>query len=85
MDFIDNDKKEKKRNYQREYRTKNVLILREKRKQYYEKNKEKIEEYNSEHFKCSCGVSYMRKNKSQHYKTHSHFYAYFRDVVMNLN
>jgi hypothetical protein len=81
------EKQEQKKEYDKEYYTKNVDKIAEQTKQYYienadkfkeynkiyrEKNADKIKEQQKEKITCECGSIFTRSNKIQHLKSKKH-------------
>jgi hypothetical protein len=60
--------KEQKKEYNKEYRELNKDKIKKKDKEYYELNKDKI----NEKINCECGGKYIYANKSTHFKTKKH-------------
>jgi hypothetical protein len=56
----------------KEYYKKNKEKIQNQSKDYYENNKEKIKERTNEKFKCECGGRYTKVNKVPHFKTKKH-------------
>jgi hypothetical protein len=56
----------------KEFRDTHKEQIRDKRKESYEINKEKINELKMEKFTCECGGKYARRHLSTHLKTKKH-------------
>ena len=56
----------------KEYNKANKEKIKEQSNQYYKANKEKIREYQKIKMTCECGSTFIKKEKSRHYKTHKH-------------
>ena len=50
------------------YRSENAVQIKEKKRVYYENNKDKL----NEKFTCSCGGKYICHNRLRHFKTKKH-------------
>jgi len=65
-------KKERVKEYDKQYYENNRKELKEQNKQYYEKNKKEINEKGKQQFNCPCGGKYTLNHKSRHFKTIKH-------------
>jgi len=64
--------KEAIKEYLKQYRGNNKEAIKEYLKQYREDNKESIKQYKNQKFNCTCGGKYIRANKVRHMKSKKH-------------
>jgi len=72
--------KEQIKEKNKEYREKNKEQIKEKRKEYYEKNKEIIKEKKTKKYDCECGGKYTYNHKQRHLNSIKHI-AWFMEQV----
>jgi hypothetical protein len=68
----EDEKKEIIKEYNKEYRKKNIEHLNEVNKEYREKNKEKIREQQKEKVECPCGSVVIKNYLARHKRTQKH-------------
>ena len=68
----DNERWKKCLEQKKEYAIRNNVILKEKKRKYYEQNKEVIRKQQSEKVKCECGFIGYKNHLARHRKTKKH-------------
>ena len=68
--------------YKKQYREKNIDIIRDQQKQYRETNKDKLKEKHN----CICGGKYTHIHKIHHLKSKKHlYYLKYKTIIDGLN
>ena len=64
--------REERLEHMKQYYEENKDKINEQMKQYYRENKEKINEKQSQKHDCECGVAYTQSNRARHLKSKKH-------------